>query len=84
MGGRGVGRVLPPLVHRPAARVHEEVRDCGGVEAELASDGNLHFFRRALRFLKEAKHSERMFGRRGERSLWVDGKREIIAFALVL
>jgi len=53
--GRGVGLVLPPLVHRAPPRVHEEVRDCGGVEAELAGDGNLHFFRRSLGFLKLSK-----------------------------
>ena len=81
VGVGGVGGVLPPLVHRAAARVHEEIWDCRGIEAELAGNRNLHFFRRSLGFLKEAKHIERMARDLADgRRRGLDGKREIIAF----
>ena len=38
------GRVLAPLVHRAPPGVHEEVSDCGGIQAELPRYCNLHFF----------------------------------------
>ena len=60
-GRRGTYVVLPPLVHRAPAGVHEEIRDCRGVQAELAGDRNLHFFRRSLGFLKEDEN-------------WLDGR----------
>ena len=51
-GGAGGRRVLAPLVHAAAPRVHEEVGDCGGVETELSGDGDLHLFRGTLGLLK--------------------------------
>ena len=52
-GGRARGgRVLPPLVHAPSPGVHEEVGDCGGVEAELSGDGDLHLLAGTLGLLK--------------------------------
>ena len=89
MGVGGVGGILPPLVHRAASRVHEEIRDCRGIEAELAGNRNLHFFRRSLGFLKEAKHIERIsrFGRRRIREgggglAWTE-REKLLLFALV-
>ena len=52
-GGRTRGRgVLPPLVHTAPPGVHEEVGDCGGVEAELSGDGDLHLLAGTLCLLK--------------------------------
>ena len=52
-GGRARGRrVLAPLVHAPPPGVHEEVGDCGGVEAELSGDGDLHLLAGTLGLLK--------------------------------
>lgn len=41
-------RTIPPLVVGPAPRVHEEVANGGGFQAELSSNGDLHLLRGAL------------------------------------
>ncbi len=40
--------VFPPSVHSPPTRVHEEIGDCGEVEAKLLGDGDLHVFTGSL------------------------------------
>ena len=63
-GGRTGGRgVLPPLVHTAPPGVHEEVGDCGGVEAELSGDGDLHLLAGTLGLLKREVR---------ERETWTD------------
>ena len=52
----GPGRtVLPPFVHRATAGVHEEVGHCGGIQTQLAGDGDLHLLGRSFCFLKSVR-----------------------------
>ena len=51
-GRAGGRRVFSPLVHAAPPGVHEEVGDCGGVEAELSGDGDLHLLAGTLGLLK--------------------------------
>ena len=48
-----VVRAVPPLVMRPATRVHEEVPNGGGLQPELSGNGDLHLLRRPFCLLNK-------------------------------
>jgi hypothetical protein len=48
-------RLVLPLVHRAAARVHEEVAHRGWLKPQLPRDRHLHLFRRPLGLLHPKK-----------------------------
>ncbi len=49
--------VIAPLVHGPAAGVHEKVAHSGDFETELLRYGHLHFFRGSLRLFENGLQS---------------------------
>lgn len=47
------GAVVHPLVQAATACIHEEVTDCGQLQAQLLGDGQLQLFGRALVLLED-------------------------------